>query len=52
MCALAIRTGISPLEWERAGGRYIATAFELLAEADRQDRQDQQDDQDGPLMGG
>ena len=34
MCALAIRTGISPLEWERAGGRYIATAFELLAEQD------------------
>lgn len=40
MCALAIRTGISPLEWERAGGRYIATAFELLAEQDRHDRSD------------
>ena len=43
MCALAIRTGISPLEWERAGGRYIATAFELLAERDEGD--------DGPPRG-
>jgi len=37
VCALAIHTGISPLEWERAGGRYIATAFELLAEQNRPD---------------
>ncbi len=47
MCALAIRTGISPLEWERAGGRYIATAFDLLAEQDRRGH-----DGDGPVMSG
>lgn len=47
MCALAIRTGISPLEWERAGGRYIATAFELLTEQDRKDG-----DTGGPVMAG
>lgn len=47
MCALAIRTGISPLEWAAAGGRYIATAFELLAEQDRTDR-----GTGGPVMGG
>ena len=49
MCALAIRTGICPLEWERAGGRYIATAFALLAE---QDRSDSAGDDDGPVMSG
>lgn len=47
MCALALRTGISPLEWEKAGGRYIATAFELLAEQDRHHH-----DADGPQMSG
>ena len=40
MCALALRTGIPPQAWEAAGGRYIATAFELLAEQDRRDRTD------------
>lgn len=48
MCALALRTGISPLEWEAAGGRYIATAFELLAEQDHH----RHDDVDGPQMSG
>jgi hypothetical protein len=37
------------LEWERAGGRYIATAFELLAEQDRMDRGEAVG---GPVMSG
>jgi hypothetical protein len=49
VCALAIRTGISPLEWERCGGRYIATAFDLLA---AQDRPDPDPDTSGPQMSG
>jgi hypothetical protein len=32
---LALRTQIPPDAWVRAGGRFIATAFELLAEQDR-----------------
>jgi hypothetical protein len=47
--ALSIRTGIAPHHWERAGGRAIATAFDLLAEADRAD-QDQA--AGGPQMSG
>jgi hypothetical protein len=30
-----LRTQIPPDAWERAGGRYIATAFELLNEQDK-----------------
>jgi hypothetical protein len=47
VCALAIRTGIAPHEWERSGGRYIATAFELLNDQDRRHA-----DSGGPVMSG
>lgn len=52
MIALAIRTGISPDEWIRAGGRAIFTAFELLNEQDKADRGSSSDDDAGPVMSG
>lgn len=35
MIALALRTGIPMSEWDRAGGRAIATAIDLINDQDR-----------------
>ncbi len=35
---LALRTGIAPMVWAEEGERAIATALELLAEADKAER--------------
>lgn len=40
MIALALSTQIPMSEWEAAGSRAVATAWELLKEADDQARRD------------